>query len=109
MSRKVLSLLGVPLLALSALGLGSASQASAQSDMSLTIGKPTVTSRLLVDVPVTIVCAPLSDPTISDDVSVSVQQASGRSISTGSASVFAGPYSMNQSNPPFLTCDGTTL
>jgi hypothetical protein len=75
----------------------------------MTVGKPTVSARILVTVPVTVVCASLPDPnTALDQVSVSIEQASGRTtVSTGSGSVSGGPFSPS-GGQPFLTCDGST-
>lgn len=81
---------------------------AAQPGMTITVGAATLTNRILVTVPVTIVCAPLTDPsTALDDVSVSIEQASGRTVSTGSGEVSGGPFS-NSGGQPFLTCDGST-
>lgn len=54
--------------------------------ITLTIGKPTMTARLLVSVPVTVQC----DPTLADQplgygfVNVSIEQVFGKSVSHGS-------------------------
>lgn len=106
--RRLFVLVGIALLAPVALGAISLSSASAGTGMSLSIGKPAVQSRLLVTVPVTVVCAPLTDMTLVDSVSVTIEQASGRTISSGFGTVTGGPFSMQQSNPPFLSCDGVT-
>lgn len=63
-----------------------------------------VTAKIAVAVPVTVVCDPLTDPGIASTVAVSVQQASGKQISTASGSVFAGPGLAGT----MLICDGTT-
>ena len=81
--------------------------AFADTGMTLSVGSPTLTSRLLLSVPVTIVCSPTSDPTLSDYLSVSIQQAYGRTVSTGSATMGGGPFSVYGGNP-FLNCDGVT-
>jgi len=107
MHRRLLSVMGLIVLAQLALSATGLPSASADSGMTVALGQPTLTSRLLVTVPVTVVCDPLSDPTYSDDVYVSIQQASGRSVSTGSGRVDGGPQSMGPSAPVF-TCDGTT-
>jgi hypothetical protein len=96
--------------ALAPIGLAATSQAPAafaENGMTLSVGTPALTSRTLLSVPVTVVCAPLTDPTLDDTVSVSVQQANGRSVSTGSTTVSGGPFSLSGDNP-FLTCDGVT-
>jgi len=109
MRRRVLSLVGLAIAAPLALVATGIPSASAQPSMTITVGKPTVTARILVTVPVTIVCASLPDPnTAEDDVSVSIEQASGRTtVSTGSGSVDGGPFSPS-GGQPFLTCDGST-
>jgi hypothetical protein len=77
--------------------------------MELTIGRPSLTARILMEVPATVVCDSLGgDQTLSDSVTVSVRQASGRTISTGSGHVAGGPFSVF-GGVPFLTCDGTTV
>jgi hypothetical protein len=108
MRRRVLSLVGLAIVAPLALVATGIPSASAQPSMTITVGKPTVTARILVTVPVTIVCASLPDPnTAEDDVSVSIEQASGRTtVSTGSGSVDGGPFSPS-GGQPFLTCDGS--
>jgi hypothetical protein len=53
------------------------------------------------------VCDPLGDPTVSDIVSVCIQQASGQTVSTCSGELSGVPFTMFNS-PLFLTCDGTT-
>ena len=90
-----------------AIGLGlllvimSASAAGATTN-TITVGSTaTLTSRLLISVPVTVVCDPLRDSFIDASVSVNVQQANGRQIANASGSVFAGFTN-------FLTCDGVT-
>jgi hypothetical protein len=62
------------------------------------IGSPvTVTDRVLVTVPVTIVCDPLPNTPFQSEVSVTVEQASSSSVSNGTGQSF-----------PSLTCDGVT-
>jgi hypothetical protein len=72
-----------------------------------------VTNRLLVSVPVQVVCDEIGNPgdiTLGDTVSVTVSQANGKSVSSGTGSVSAGPTSMyNPGSPGFLTCDGSTV
>jgi hypothetical protein len=72
----------------------------------LTVGAPIrVTNRLLVPVPIQVVCQPIGNPgeiTLNDSVSVSLSQANGQSVSTGSAMVSSGPFSPQ--NPPVLGC-----
>jgi hypothetical protein len=108
MRKRLLSLVGLALVAPVALGAIGMSSVSADTGITLTIGKPTLTDRLLVAVPVTVVCAPLPDTTLVDSVSVTVEQASRRTISSGTGTVMGGPGSFQPSNPPFLTCDGIT-
>ena len=75
------------------------------STNTITVGPTgTVTNRILVSVSVTIVCDPLPDTPFFSGASVTVHQANGKQVSTGTggASAFSGP------NAPFLTCDGVT-
>lgn len=94
-----------------AIGLGlllvimGASAASATTN-TITVGSTaTLTSRLLISVPVTVVCDPLTDSFIDASVSVNVQQANGRQIANASGTVLATEFS-GATN--FLTCDGVT-
>jgi hypothetical protein len=88
--------------------------AGATEAMTVTVGSPVqITDRLMVTVPVQVVCAPIGNPgdiTTSDTVTVSLSQANGRSVSHGTATVSAGPSSpYNPNSPGFLTCDGATV
>jgi hypothetical protein len=107
MRRRVLSVVGLAFLAPLALVAAAIPSASAQPGMTMTVGKPTLAARILVTVRVTIVCAALPDSSIGDDVSVSIVQASGRTVSTGSGEVGGGPFTVF-GGQPFLTCDGST-
>lgn len=108
MRRTVSRALGLAFLVPVGLFAVGAGPASADSGMTLSVGSMTLSARVLLTVPVTVVCAPLSDPnTFADDVSVTVQQASGRSIVTGSGEVGGGSGSPFGGGP-FLTCDGST-
>src|SRR5262249_14279191 len=72
-----------------------------------------VTNRLLVSVPIQVVCQPIGNPgdiTLNDSVSVSLSQANGNSVSTGSAMVSSGPFSpQNPTGTGMFTCDGSTV
>jgi hypothetical protein len=86
----------------------SAMPASAATGMTVTVERPSLTARVLVTVPVDVVCDPLSgDTVLSDSVQVTLRQAAGRSVSTGSGTVAGGAFSPFGGNA-FLTCDGTT-
>ena len=116
MKRKVLSgvILARPLTC-SAAVFGMASTAGATTpQLTLTIGTPIqVTNRLLVSVPIQVVCEPIGNPgdiTLNDSVSVSLSQANGKSVSTGSAMVSSGPFSpQNPTGTGLFTCDGSTV
>jgi hypothetical protein len=87
------------------LGVADAS-ASVPDGMTVSVGTSTLSHRVLLTVPVTVVCDALADPnTYADEVSVSVQQASGRTISSGSASLGGGHFF---GGTELLTCDGAT-
>jgi hypothetical protein len=107
--RRMICALGVSALVSVPGGLATGgTSASAQPGMTVSVGTPTLTSRVLLTVPVTVVCDALPDPnTFSDFIFVSVQQASGRDISSGSGEVSGGLGSMS-GGAPFLTCDGAT-
>jgi hypothetical protein len=89
-----------------AIGLGlllviiGASAARATTN-TITVGSnATLSHRLLISVPVTVVCDPLTDSFIDASVTVNVQQANGRQIATASGTAFG--------DSTFLTCDGVT-
>jgi hypothetical protein len=66
------------------------------------VGTPiTLTNRLLLIVPVTVVCDPLPNAPTMDSVTVTINQAQGKTIAHASGSV--GGFAS-----PFLTCDSTT-
>jgi hypothetical protein len=90
--------LGLLLAIMSASAAGATTSATTNT---ITVGSTaTLSSRLLISVPVTVVCDPLTDSFIDASVSVNVQQANGRQIATASGFAFGGPT--------FLTCDGVT-
>jgi hypothetical protein len=100
--------LGVACLLPVGLLAAGASSASADPGMTVAVGTSTLTARVLLTVQVVVVCDPLLDPnTFSDSVSVTVQQASGQSIITGSGQV-AGGSGSPFGGGGFLTCDGST-
>jgi len=77
----------------------SAVSASASTN-TLSIGSPiTLTDRVLVTIPMTIVCDPVDSP-FSSFIDFSLKQADGQSVSTASGEIF--------SSPPALICDGVT-
>ena len=81
----------------------SAAAASAATN-TVTVGSSgTLTSRILIKVPVTVVCDPLPDSFVASSVSISVQQANGKQISTAT-----GFLSSITPAPSLLTCDGVT-
>ena len=72
--------------------------------MTVSLGSPSLTSRLLVTVPVTVTCSPF-DPSLtvfSESIGASVEQASGRAIAHGFTQqlVFSVPATL-------FTCDGS--
>ncbi len=79
----------------------SAAPASAITN-TITIGTVTLTNRVLVEVPVTVVCDPVPDATQSF-LGVLVRQASGRAVATGTA--FETTFG---TEPLLFTCDGVT-
>jgi len=109
MKQRILAALcSVTLLSLG-LVLGASSTAGASGSVTVSVGSPIqVTNRVMVSVPVKVVCDPLAGDTFVDRVYVQVQQANGRDVSSGSASFEAGPGSPFK-GAPFLTCDGSTV
>jgi len=85
---------------------GLSSGAGATSSTSVSVGNPiSVTNRLLVTVPVEIVCAPLSgDVDFGSSLVVDIKQASGKSVSEGTA--FVGGM---EGGTVSVTCDGSTV
>jgi len=82
----------------------SASAAGATTN-TITVGpKGQLTSRILISMPVTIVCDPLTGNAAVSNVTVNLQQANGKQVSSaqGTADTFSGAAA------PFLTCDGVT-
>ena len=81
----------------------SAAPASATTN-TITIGPVTLTDRVLVTVPVTVVCDPLGTVTdqFQNSLSVSVTQASGQAVATGSLDI------LTVSPQLIFTCDGVT-
>jgi hypothetical protein len=80
----------------------SAGAASASTN-TVTVGPGTVTGRILITVPVTVVCDPLPGKYVDAGISVTVQQANGKQVSTAS-----GGISDSLPTPSALTCDGVT-
>jgi hypothetical protein len=94
------------LLAVPVVAAVSAATAIAAQAMTITLGQPSLSARVAITVPVTVSCAPPSDPSLplsSAGVSVSVEQAAGKQIAHGVTSLnfMGGPV------PPPFTCDGT--
>ena len=91
-------------LAITAGLIGSLAAAGAPAQaMDLTLGQPSLSARVAITQPVTVSCAPF-DPALtqaSAGVSVSVEQASGKSIARGTGQLF----NMFNSPLPFV-CDG---
>jgi hypothetical protein len=79
--------------------------ASAASAMTMTIGDPSMTAKVLVSVPVTVSCSPF-DPALtpfSASAFVSIEQAVGKSIARGT-----GATPMTSPGMPLaFTCDST--
>ena len=88
----------------SAVLLAGGASASADPGITATPGEPvTLQDRVVVNVPVTVVCDSLGlEEATGDFVSVTVQQASGRDITTGTGGLGAFPDVRS-----FFTCDGT--
>jgi hypothetical protein len=100
MRRLIVLLAGVPFAF--ALALAAPTAASASTPMRITVGAPiTVANKLLISVPVTVVCDPLPNVPMQDFVSVQVTQARGKSVSHATGF-------FTSSSQPYLTCDGTT-
>jgi hypothetical protein len=79
--------------------------APAANAMTIRAGDPELSGRIAISVPIVVSCSPF-DPALthfSGGVTVSVQQAAGRQIASGSGSVFGSSVT---SSLPF-TCDGT--
>ena len=77
----------------------SAAPADAATN-TITVGSVTLTNRVLVMVPVTVVCDPLQATSVDSILGVTVTQASGKAVATGET--FPAPIPI-----PF-TCDSVT-
>ena len=97
----------VVVLTTSAVLLAGGASATAAPGITATPGEPvTLQNRVVVNVPVTVVCDSLGlTDAIGDFVSLTLQQASGRDITTGTGSLGAA-FSFPGA-PSFFTCDGT--
>jgi hypothetical protein len=86
--------------------VGFAGSAQADNNLTATVGPASLAARILINVPVNVVCAQLGGTyVISDTVSVSIQEASGKTVSSGSGQVVGGSF---YGAPPLFTCDGST-
>jgi hypothetical protein len=97
MSRNIRTLLLV-----SATAAALAGFTSAASAMTMSLGSPSLTSKVLINVPLTASCSPF-DPALtpfSSGASVFIEQAVGKSIARGS-----GFVSSFWPNPVLLPCD----
>jgi hypothetical protein len=84
----------------------AANGATSANGTTITIGAPiTLSARVLVTVPVTVSCSPTFITTLSSEqVTVSIQQASSRGVAGGIGTLF---YSSGFSGPePLFPCDG---
>lgn len=82
--------------------------ASADTGISVTLGTPTVSARLLVTVPVSVVCSdiPGTISTEDDMVTVNIQQAAGQGVATATGQIMGGTFA---GNAGLFTCDGSTI
>jgi hypothetical protein len=109
MRKRLGALIGLSGLAAATMSATCFSGSATAAGMQLTVGRPDLTAKILVEVPATVVCDSLDGAqTLADSVTVSLKQASGSSINTGSGHVAGGPFSVF-GGVPFLTCDGTTV
>lgn len=80
--------------------------ARAAGTLTITIGpKITLTNRLLIRIPVTIVCDPLPNTPVYSSVGADIQQASGKQINRGYGYIY---NDIRENSPPTWTCDGVT-
>jgi hypothetical protein len=90
------------------LGVASALSIAAPTAEAMTvrIGDPTLIGRVALSVPVSVTCTPFdaSYTLVATGVSVSVQQASGKDIASGSGFLSGGLSAMGQPTPLFA-CD----
>ena len=83
--------------------LASAAPAWAATN-TITVGPiASLTVKVAISVPVTIVCDPLTDAGSSSTITVKIKQANGKQISSASGEVKAYPGDANM-----LVCDGST-
>jgi hypothetical protein len=97
------------LFALVGAGLALVPVVASASNVSATLGAGTLTNRVAVTIPVTVTCAgPFWDPStqelFEENISISVEQASGKQIASGTGQASFGlPFSQPQH------CDGTAV
>ena len=109
MKRRILAAFCSAIVVSLGLVVGASTTAGATGTMTVKISSPIqVTNKLMVSIPVQVVCDPLEGDTTVDRVAVQVQQANGKSVSSASGSVEGGAASPFRGEP-FLTCDGTTV
>lgn len=83
-----------------------AGSARADSNLTASLGTATLTARILIHVPVKVVCASLGGTyVVTDSITVGVQEASGKSVSSGSGQVVGGSF---DGDPALFICDGST-
>jgi hypothetical protein len=80
--------------------------ASAQTAMAVSYGTVKVSARILVTVPVRVVCAGLGGTFEADSLTVSLLQANGRAISSGQTQLNSG---IMFGTGPLFVCDGSTV
>jgi hypothetical protein len=108
MARQAMRRLVLACFGSGALLVGLAGLAAASPGITVSVApQATLTSRVVVSVPVRVVCDSLGlSDNIGDYLSVTVQQASGRSLSTGTGAV--GSVNPFPGAPSLFTCDGST-
>jgi hypothetical protein len=107
MLRRLVPALVAILGATAASGAVVGAAAAAAQGMTISLGAPTLSSRVLITEPVTVSCPPF-DPSLTyfqGDVTVTAEQASGREIVSGSGSLAASL--IGSSNPLPFACDGS--
>jgi hypothetical protein len=102
--------LAVAVLTTLAVATAFAGIASASPNLTAVVGAPIILqNRVVVNVPVTVVCDSLGlESNIGDLVSITVQQANGRDIAVGTGSIGAANGFLGLGSPTLFTCDGTT-
>jgi hypothetical protein len=109
MQRLFLRLFALALLTSGAVMAGMTASASADPGMTVAVGSPvSLQSKVVLNVPVTVTCDSLGLGTnIGDVLTMTVQQASGKNVTVGTANLGATGGMLGPGAATLFTCDGS--